>query len=189
MSQDVKLPDPTWILAGEDGSILAATKGFSALCEKYPQFQQFLKMWHRVWPGSRTGWPNYERELAGQNGRPALKLKAAPMLLALADGSSALSDQLCGVLIKVNEIRAEDDLASRYGLTVGERRVAEMVTEGKSPTEIAVSLGLSVYTVRAYMKRLFAKTGSHSRARLVRVLMDTQQASSAQRSADGGEPD
>jgi DNA-binding CsgD family transcriptional regulator len=189
MSQDANLPDPTWILAGEDGSVLAATEGFSVLCSKCPQFQQFLKLWHRAWPGARAGWPNCERVLAGQNDGPALKLKAAPMLLVLSDGLSALSNQLCGVLIKVSEVRAADSLESRFGLTLGEQRVAEMVIEGKTPAEIAVSLRLSVFTIRAYMKRLFVKTGSHSRARLVRVLLDAQQASSAPQSISGGVPD
>lgn len=189
MSNDVDAVGPTWVLAGEDGEILAATKGFPALCAKYPQFQQFLKMWHRVWPGARSGWPNYERELAGQGGRPALKLKAAPMLLAPPDGSSELSDQLCGVLIKVSEVSAADNPVSQFGLTVGERRVADMVTEGKSPAEIAATLRLSVNTVRAHMKRLFLKTGSHSRARLMRVLMDTPLAASKLRPIEGGESD
>jgi len=186
MTYDPELTEATWILAAEDGNILAATRGYSALRAKYPELQEYLKMWHRVWPGSRVGWPDYDRELNGQNGKPSLHLHASPMLLTLADGTNDLSRQLCGMLIRIAELRTAGNIAVKFELTAAEQRVAEMVREGESPMVIASRLGLSVNTVRAHMKRLFAKTGVHSRASLVRVLMETKIAEAESQPVLGG---
>ncbi len=52
-------------------------------------------------------------------------------------------------------------------LTMSEQAVSELVGEGKSNDEVSFALGLSVHTVRAHLRSIFAKLGVHSRAELV----------------------
>jgi DNA-binding CsgD family transcriptional regulator len=161
----------SWVLADEEGKILAATRNFPTLLRDYPELQEFLRMWHRVWPGSRLGWPKYEREVAGPAGRPALQLKAEPMMLTSYQDGSALSNQLCGMLLHVSPVCSERQETGLLGLTAAELRVAERVAEGETPAAIAADLALSVHTVRSHMKRLFSKARVHNRAGLVRALL------------------
>jgi ATP/maltotriose-dependent transcriptional regulator MalT len=53
-------------------------------------------------------------------------------------------------------------------LTPTERRVAELVAEGRSNREVAEALFLSVKTVEANLSRIFHKLGVRSRAELIR---------------------
>lgn len=55
-------------------------------------------------------------------------------------------------------------------LTVTERRVAELVIEGRSNKEVAAALYLSVKTVEANLSRIYAKLGIHSRTELAHLL-------------------
>jgi DNA-binding CsgD family transcriptional regulator len=73
--------------------------------------------------------------------------------------------------------RAASELARVSGrgrgggeLTPTERRIAELVTEGRSNREIASVLFISVRTVEANLSKVYAKLGVHSRAELARLL-------------------
>jgi DNA-binding CsgD family transcriptional regulator len=59
------------------------------------------------------------------------------------------------------------------GLTPTERRVAELVSQGKSNREVADALFISVKTVEANLSRVFHKLGVRSRAELIRRLVTT----------------
>lgn len=54
-------------------------------------------------------------------------------------------------------------LLTRNGLTPKEAEVAAWIAEGKSNEEIAVILGIGVYTVKGHVKRIFQKTGTPNR--------------------------
>ncbi len=54
-----------------------------------------------------------------------------------------------------------------YELTPREQQVSQMVSYGLSTGEIASQLGLSLHTVRDYLKRVFEKVGVSSRGELV----------------------
>lgn len=58
-------------------------------------------------------------------------------------------------------------LRSLYGLTPAEWRAVEGLLTGLRPAEIAVSLGISVHTIRTQLKRAMAKASVHSQAALV----------------------
>jgi DNA-binding CsgD family transcriptional regulator len=58
------------------------------------------------------------------------------------------------------------------GLTPSERRIAEVVAEGKTNKEAAGALFLSVHTVEDGLKRIYRKLGVHSRTELSRRLSD-----------------
>lgn len=62
-------------------------------------------------------------------------------------------------------------LASRFHFTPAEMRLAEQVLAGCSPGKAAENLGVTIHTVRTYLKRLYHKAGVRSQAGLVMALM------------------
>jgi DNA-binding CsgD family transcriptional regulator len=65
----------------------------------------------------------------------------------------------------------ERRLADLFGLTRAERRVAQGLLEGQTPREIAAAVGVSFFTVRGHLVRIFEKTGTSRQAELVRLLI------------------
>ncbi|MGH7011970.1 MAG: helix-turn-helix transcriptional regulator, partial [Caulobacteraceae bacterium] len=65
---------------------------------------------------------------------------------------------------------SEQRLANVLGLTAAERRVATALFAGKTPKEIAASLGLSFFTIRGHLVRIYEKTGVSRQADLIRVM-------------------
>jgi DNA-binding NarL/FixJ family response regulator len=59
------------------------------------------------------------------------------------------------------------NLAERYGLTEGQRRVTELLREGKSNREIGDLLGLTEGTVKVHVSKIFRKLGVVSRAEAI----------------------
>lgn len=60
--------------------------------------------------------------------------------------------------------------ADRYGLTDGQRRVMELLREGKSNREIGDLLGLTEGTVKVHASKIFRKMGVVSRAEAIAQL-------------------
>jgi PAS domain S-box-containing protein len=56
-------------------------------------------------------------------------------------------------------------------LTTREREVVRLVALGSSTRRIAADLGLSLETVRTHVRNAMAKTGAHTRAHLVAVVL------------------
>ncbi len=54
-----------------------------------------------------------------------------------------------------------------HALTKSEGLIAREVLDGRAPAEIAEMTGMSVGTVRGYLKQVFAKTGTHRQSELV----------------------
>jgi DNA-binding CsgD family transcriptional regulator/PAS domain-containing protein len=63
-------------------------------------------------------------------------------------------------------------LQELFGLTPAEVRVALAIFNGQTPREAAASLGVSFFTVRGHLVRVFEKTNTNRQAQLVRVLME-----------------
>jgi DNA-binding CsgD family transcriptional regulator len=61
---------------------------------------------------------------------------------------------------------------SSGALTVTERRLAELVAEGRSNKEIAAALFVTPKTVGTMLSRIYAKRGVHSRTELAHVLAE-----------------
>lgn len=66
---------------------------------------------------------------------------------------------------------SEHRLRNLLGLTQAEVRVALQLLDGRDPRGAAEQLGLSFYTVRGHLVRMFEKTGTRRQAELVRLMM------------------
>lgn len=62
-------------------------------------------------------------------------------------------------------------IQSRFGLTPAEARLAGALASGARLAEIARTHGVSIHTVRAQLKALMQKTGTHRQAALIRLLL------------------
>jgi DNA-binding CsgD family transcriptional regulator/tetratricopeptide (TPR) repeat protein len=77
--------------------------------------------------------------------------------------------------------RARDEIARLGGrlptssaLTATEARVAELVARGRTNTEVAAELFVSVRTVESHLSRIYRKLGLRSRTELARIPIDHQ---------------
>ncbi len=61
-------------------------------------------------------------------------------------------------------------LQALYDLSPTEARIAALITEGLRPSEIAARQGVQLNTVRVQLRSIYAKTGVHRQADLVRLL-------------------
>lgn len=61
-------------------------------------------------------------------------------------------------------------LVAAYRFTKAELRLVEQLLQGRVPAEAAEALGVTIHTVRTYLKRLYQKVGVRSQATLVRKL-------------------
>jgi DNA-binding CsgD family transcriptional regulator len=91
-----------------------------------------------------------------------------PDRLSVFCGSPAVLVSVCDPDggASVSELRIRDVL----GLTRTEARVALKLLEGRETHETAEALGVSFYTVRAHLARIFGKTGTQRQAELVALL-------------------
>ena len=61
-------------------------------------------------------------------------------------------------------------LSRRYGFTPSECRVLELLSAGRSTNEVATAMKVAYSTVRTHVAALYAKTGCHRQAELVRLV-------------------
>jgi DNA-binding CsgD family transcriptional regulator len=62
-------------------------------------------------------------------------------------------------------------IARLFGLTRAESAVAAALCAGMSLSQYAAAAGVSVLTARTHLKRVQAKTDTHSQAELVALLL------------------
>ncbi|MEO8137631.1 MAG: helix-turn-helix transcriptional regulator, partial [Betaproteobacteria bacterium] len=62
--------------------------------------------------------------------------------------------------------------AARLGLTLQQREVALLLTQGLSNADIAARLGVSINTANYHVKRLFSRLGVHERQQIANALRD-----------------
>ncbi|WP_293907029.1 hypothetical protein [Phenylobacterium sp.] len=79
------------------------------------------------------------------------------------------------VLVCVSDLEGRVSLSALrlreiFGLSPAEARVAVAMFEGATPREAAQQLGVSFYTVRGHLVRIFEKTGTNRQAELARLL-------------------
>jgi DNA-binding CsgD family transcriptional regulator len=109
-------------------------------------------------------------ELASPLGE-SLHVVSSPLRNAHADADHSAA---AVVFVSVPDAGGEqtvDQLRNVYGLTHAEGRVARRLAEGQRLSEISRDLGISINTVRGHLKQVFAKTGTHRQAELVRLVL------------------
>jgi DNA-binding CsgD family transcriptional regulator len=67
-----------------------------------------------------------------------------------------------------------ESAAAMFGLTPRETDVVELLVRGLNVPAIAAELKISVGNVRIHLKRVFAKTDTHSQTDLVRIFFNLQ---------------
>jgi DNA-binding CsgD family transcriptional regulator len=65
----------------------------------------------------------------------------------------------------------EQPLRDLYALTAGEARLTSCLLQGKSVEEAAAAMGITLNTARAYLKRIYNKTGVRRQPELMRLLL------------------
>jgi len=103
--------------------------------------------------------------LPEQDGSPAM---FARVMQASAAGSGAIL-----VLLSMSGDDAIDGglLQAAYALSPAEARLAGMLIEGWSPSDVARILGVTMNTVRTQLKNVFRKTGTRRQSELVSALL------------------
>jgi len=66
---------------------------------------------------------------------------------------------------------SEEILAQTYGLTRAEASLLAALVEGQSPNEYARERGLTEYTPKKHLQRIFQKTGHHRQIDLIRAII------------------
>lgn len=103
--------------------------------------------------------------------RPVSDLLAA--IRRVQDGkryiSQALAERLADVVTRGPEVRdSPDSLSDR------EHQILRMIVSGKSPTEIASDLQLSIKTISTYRARMLEKLDLHTTADLIRFGLENK---------------
>lgn len=86
----------------------------------------------------------------------------------VAAGGRYISEKMAEQLAR----EAQDPVTPHQTLSDREYQVLASIGEGKTVTEIAVALGLSVKTVSTYRTRLMEKLGVRNTAELIRYALD-----------------
>jgi DNA-binding CsgD family transcriptional regulator len=76
------------------------------------------------------------------------------------------------VLTEAPHFGAQANIASRYGLSKAEAAFAIEITKGDGVRAAAERRGIAYGTARAHLLRIFEKTGVHTQAQLVRLILD-----------------
>jgi DNA-binding CsgD family transcriptional regulator len=172
-----------------NGSIVGVAKGAQDPSAKTGELSPVFEDWSREWAVETwQGFP-FKRVVKSAGGAGLTKLCACPIELRGTGVETHPDRPPVLMLVCVREERSNPQIlhpsTDQHGFTPAETKVAEQIALGRSAQEIARVLGLSVHTVRSHIKRLLAKTGLHSQASLVRLLIEGAKAISPQES---GEP-
>jgi len=76
---------------------------------------------------------------------------------------------------EIDQRRIEQNLRLQFGLTNAESRLAAEIVKGDGRKAAAMRRGISDSTARTQLSSIFAKTGTHRQAQLIRLLADAAQ--------------
>lgn len=108
--------------------------------------------------------------------RPSGRSSLLAVVTPLGRASSALFDRRAAAAIflsdpETHDRRTPERLRQLYGLTAMEAEVASRIAWGARLPDVAAAHRVSVHTARGHLKQVFAKTGVHRQADLVRLLL------------------
>lgn len=107
---------------------------------------------------------------------PARRLPLSITVTPMCGERASVYGGQARAMVTVTDLEAEltvpeERLRDLFGLSRAEGRVAVAFAKGHSPKEAAALLGLSFFTVRGHLVRIFEKTQTNRQAELVRLLM------------------
>lgn len=108
--------------------------------------------------------------IAIETGSAELTLAGRPVEIIRLGSPAGEGCLLLIFLQREDESRHVEQVASRFGLTVAERRLLALLFEGMSLAGAALSLGVARTTVRTHLQRIFDKTGRRRQSDLVRLV-------------------
>ena len=171
----------TWRVIDELGQAVVAvdtkgrfahcTGGFERLLAREPQQAPLLD-------GIRALASDVRRQL--RTGRPARTERTLrtpttryQVTVAIAPGAPPSESMLLAAVTPCALVsRTDDDLRTRYGLTLAEIRVARLIAEGLSSPQIGKQLAVSVHTIRRQTEAVYRKLSISSRAALPALLVE-----------------
>jgi len=112
------------------------------------------------------------RAFVRRTGRKPLAVSITPFREATAHELGL--DKLALLTISDPETSAgltESDMRSIFGLTRTESRVARLIADGSSLTDICEKMEITPNTARTHLKRVFAKTDTNRQTELMKLLM------------------
>lgn len=159
----------TALVAERDG-LLSTSNGFRA--EQKTESELLTKA---IWQATSTS--NGRSTSVGgalfisRRTRPPLQVLISPIR-----PSTVQLSQRIGVVVFINDPcrtqrPADTLLRTLYGLTRAECRVALLLSDGRSPREIAETIGVTENTVRSQIKSIYNKTGVKRQSELIRLLV------------------
>lgn len=118
--------------------------------------------------GRSGGW------MAVQSSSRRLPLSVTVAPLCSDQSPSPASDH--SILVRIDDLDSHaapplQQLREIFGLTPAEARLALALFEGLTPAEAAADFGLSIFTVRVQLARIFEKTGVSRQSGLMRLMM------------------
>lgn len=111
----------------------------------------------------------------------AFRDAASPVVLHVVGlesraSAASMADKPCAAIVVMIPNRLPghvlDAVADLYDLTPAEASVFAQIAIGKTPAEVAQTLGIAASTVRTHLLRLFDKTGVRRQSDLVRLARD-----------------
>jgi DNA-binding CsgD family transcriptional regulator len=177
------------VLLDDAGRVVFANRAALAICAACDG----LAIWGGTLSAARAGDDASLQRLIGQaaatgNGlglgaggalavpRPSGKRPYALTVSPLARTSSLLTTRRAAAIVFLADPEAATEppheaLRRLYGLTGREAALAAMIAGGERLETAAERLGLASETARSHLKRVFAKTDTHSQAQLVALLL------------------
>lgn len=131
------------------------------------RLQEFPNLVHRTRKSGVSGCISYSDACGEHHG--SIVAYPAPMTF---DWEGKRENKI--VLLVTDNSRHKGALAERlrkdYGLTRAESRVASLLMDGKTSRHIATEFKVQTNSVRAHLKAIYSKTGTHSQVELLNLL-------------------
>lgn len=157
------------VVISEEGRIHWLTRKAEYLLKQYfPTFSHLSQ----TLPERLKQWVNYQRSLLSKHNHSLkpispLKIEQSDKLLNIRFAADPDKDQYMLLLSEQRNPSLSIELLETLGLSTREAEVLFWVIDGKTNTEIAETLYLSISTVRKHLEHIYFKLGAHTRADVV----------------------
>jgi DNA-binding CsgD family transcriptional regulator len=110
--------------------------------------------------------------IARPSGKPSLILRSILLCGKHAVPCDAHRPHIALLILAREQLPKVDErmLRELFGLTPAEARVVQALRDFGAPKQAALQMSVSVHTVRAQLKSILAKTGTHSQVELARLI-------------------